>query len=90
MPGADCAHNPPERFALFCRNQFGPRKLTINALYHESEWDPAYEFGEEIAGGDASNDAFDWIVSSKCLYPGGRKPWSLIDQSCVDSDWSGP
>ena len=46
VPGADCAHNTPDRFALFCRNQFGPRKLTINALYHESEWDPAYEFGE--------------------------------------------
>jgi hypothetical protein len=86
-PGADCAHNPPDRFALFCRNQFGSRRLTVNALYHETEWDPAYEFGDQVAGRDVTNDAFDWIVSNKCLYPGGREPWSLIDQGCVDSNW---
>ena len=87
-PDADCAHNPPHRFALFCRNQFGSRRLTVRALYHETEWDPAYEFGEQVAGGDVSNDAFDWIISTKCLYPGGREPWSLIDQECVNSNWS--
>ena len=87
-PGADCAHNPPDRFALFCRNQFGSRRLTVNALYHETEWDPAYEFGEQVAGGDVSNDAFDWIISRKCLYPGGREPWSLIEQGCENFHWS--
>lgn len=87
VPGADCAHNTPDRFALFCRNQFGSRKLTVNALFHAEEWDPAYEYGGANAGGDSYNDAFDWIISTMCLYPGGRDPWSLVDRQCNASKW---
>jgi len=88
-PGADCARNLPGRYALFCRNQYGNRKLTIRALYHAREWDPSYEFGARDAGGDVLNDAFDWMVSTMCLAPGGQAPLARVDEHCLASSWWG-